>query len=558
MMITIHVKHIQERKTFDVQVEPTQSVDVLKDAIAAQSGLEQSTQHLVFKGKPLRSDKPLAQQVQKGDTVHLVLKQKSNINLHVRFMSGKTIDLELAPKELVGELLATASVLLALDERPRAVCFEGVRLREATPLDVAGIKDGSLLHVILVPQPHLPSLYNAEADRVRVYGLAGSLYARCGGIFGVAAFVDRCMDAWMADPVLNANEAVATWHERAQRCGFKFLVTQLISYQCGGPQVYTGRDMATSHKHLNISEEEWAAFMATLASTCDGVGLSGEDMADLFVVISSMRTECVLAPGERPPRNPGNKATAKPTDTKATLYARLGGVYPIALFCDRLIDALLSDRTVKIPQDSKRTSAALKYLFTELVANKCGGLETLTGNGFEETRLLTSSKELFQLLRCAEAATDHIMHQPLRTALIQCVYAASDLILDPARTEHEDPHGYVDAIAHIAKETTVPMAYIPGGGAVFFAGRDQHFGSASPEQLAACWERLQRLGFRRQRVPQVKSVNEVAGGALTEAAVKSRQASASSFIAAQQRVYGDMRTLYVRTRRHQTHTRAHA
>ena len=89
MMITIHVKHIQERKTFDVQVEPTQSVDVLKDAIAAQSGLEQSTQHLVFKGKPLRSDKPLAQQVQKGDTVHLVLKQKSNINLHVRFMSGE-------------------------------------------------------------------------------------------------------------------------------------------------------------------------------------------------------------------------------------------------------------------------------------------------------------------------------------------------------------------------------------------------------------------------------------------------------------------------------------
>ena len=29
------------------------------------------------------------------------------------------------------------------------------------------------------------------------------------------------MDAWMADPVLNANDAVATWHQRAQRCGFK-------------------------------------------------------------------------------------------------------------------------------------------------------------------------------------------------------------------------------------------------------------------------------------------------------------------------------------------------
>ena len=103
-------------------------------------------------------------------------------------------------------------------------------------------------------------------------GTRKTLYARCGGIFGVAAFVDRCMDAWMADPTLNANDAVATWHQRAQRCGFKFLVTQLMGYLCGGPQVYTGRDMATSHKHLNISEEQWGAFVATLHDVCDELG----------------------------------------------------------------------------------------------------------------------------------------------------------------------------------------------------------------------------------------------------------------------------------------------
>ena len=66
------------------------------------------------------------------------------------------------------------------------------------------------------------------------YGAPGTLYQRCGGIFGVADFVDQLMDAWMADPTLNANDAVATWHQRAQRCGFKFLVTQLMGYLCGG------------------------------------------------------------------------------------------------------------------------------------------------------------------------------------------------------------------------------------------------------------------------------------------------------------------------------------
>ena len=87
-----------------------------------------------------------------------------------------------------------------------------------------------------------------------------------------------------------------------------------------------------------------------------------------------------------------------------------------------MVDALLSDRTVKLPQDAKRSSAALKYLFTELMCHRCGGPETLTGNGLEETRLLASSKELFQLLRVAEAASDHIDTR-LRTALLQCSMA---------------------------------------------------------------------------------------------------------------------------------------
>ena len=69
-----------------------------------------------------------------------------------------------------------------------------------------------------------------------------------------------------------------------------------------------------------------------------------------------------------------------------------------------------------------------------------------------------------------------------RIELIRTVYAARDLILDPARTEHDDPNGYVEAITRLSDETRVPMAYIPGGGAVFFAGRDQHFGQASVKQ----------------------------------------------------------------------------
>ena len=121
--------------------------------------------------------------------------------------------------------------------------------------------------------------------------------------------------------------------------------------------------------------------------------------------------------------------------------------------------------------------------------------------------------------------------------LMQQVYAAKDLILDPARTEHDDPHGYVEAIRKISNDTTVPMTYIPGGGAIFFAGRDEHFGNATPKQQAACWEGLQRLGFRRQKVLKVKSINEAATGT----AIVSVDQSAGSFVEMKQRVFGDAR-----------------
>jgi len=132
------------------------------------------------------------------------------------------------------------------------------------------------MHLVLRPVAPVPLPSNTiatrteEGDRVRTFGELGTLYARCGGIMGVASFVDRCMDKWMADPTLNANARVVSWHARSQRCGaatlflppspillthpsphhfailltpfsivaagFKFLVTQLLGYLTGGPQ----------------------------------------------------------------------------------------------------------------------------------------------------------------------------------------------------------------------------------------------------------------------------------------------------------------------------------
>merc|ERR1712072_692552 len=100
------------------------------------------------------------------------------------------------------------------------------------------------------------------AARRRVLGDPRTLYGRGGGVFGLAKLADRLMDAWMADPALNANAAVAKWHESQQKYGFKFLVTQLLGYLTGGPQRYTGQSMEAAHKHLAITESQWQSFIA--------------------------------------------------------------------------------------------------------------------------------------------------------------------------------------------------------------------------------------------------------------------------------------------------------
>merc|ERR1719262_1908792 len=102
-----------------------------------------------------------------------------------------------------------------------------------------------------------------------------------------------------------------------------------------------------------------------------------------------MRTDCIIDDGETPPANPGHGVPSGDS-----LYARCGGVYPLALVCDRLVDALLSDKSVRIQVGGARTMASLKYCFTELCCCLAGGPETMTP---------PSAHEVMEAVKRAEA-----------------------------------------------------------------------------------------------------------------------------------------------------------
>lgn len=147
--------------------------------------------------------------------------------------------------------------------------------------------------------------YIMLVDRVLIYSEARgditvqpveelSLYDRLGGVYSIATVVDDFIDRIMVDPRLNANPQVDEAHHRVPPAGFKYLVTEMVCWATGGPQKYTGRSMAESHGHLNITSKEWAAFLDDFQQTLDKFNVPAEEQAELKAIVDSTRSDIIV------------------------------------------------------------------------------------------------------------------------------------------------------------------------------------------------------------------------------------------------------------------------
>ena len=82
-------------------------------------------------------------------------------------------------------------------------------------------------------------------------------------------------------------------------------------------------------------------------------------------------------------------------------------LYPIALFVDRLVEAVIQGDSVRVSWDrlddsGPRHPPALKYIVTELLCNAIGGPELVTAKDLEETKLGISVQEWESFLALAQ------------------------------------------------------------------------------------------------------------------------------------------------------------
>jgi len=121
-----------------------------------------------------------------------------------------------------------------------------------------------------------------------------TLYERLGGVYSIATVVDDLIDRVMTDARLNANPAVNEAHHKVPPAGFKYLVTEMVCWAAGGPQKYTGRSMADSHRELNITPQEWMAFMDDLQQTLDKFKVPPSEQSELRAIVESTYGDIVV------------------------------------------------------------------------------------------------------------------------------------------------------------------------------------------------------------------------------------------------------------------------
>jgi hemoglobin len=128
-------------------------------------------------------------------------------------------------------------------------------------------------------------------------GAPGSLYQRLGGEPAITAVVDDFISRVVVNPVINKRFDRQIQDPSALAIFRKHLIQQLCS-ATGGPQIYEGKDMKTTHEGLKIKDTEFDALVNDLVSSLNKFKVPNKDQSELLGLLGPMRKDIVERPGK--------------------------------------------------------------------------------------------------------------------------------------------------------------------------------------------------------------------------------------------------------------------
>lgn len=117
-----------------------------------------------------------------------------------------------------------------------------------------------------------------------------SLYERLGGYDAVAAVVDDFVGRLVQDPQFA--KFFAGFSNDSKKRIRQHIVDQFCA-AAGGPCLYTGRDMRTTHQGIGITEADWNAAAKHLVASLDKFKVPKREKDDLLAFVSGLKKEIV-------------------------------------------------------------------------------------------------------------------------------------------------------------------------------------------------------------------------------------------------------------------------
>lgn len=113
-----------------------------------------------------------------------------------------------------------------------------------------------------------------------------SLYDRLGRNAGITRLVNDVVDAHLANPLVAARYQAVKDIDRVRNMAIEFFCAG-----SGGPEPYTGRSMLTTHKGMNISEQEYMAVMDDILGTLEKHRIDAATRGEVTAILYSLKGE---------------------------------------------------------------------------------------------------------------------------------------------------------------------------------------------------------------------------------------------------------------------------